>query len=174
MNPQSFSAILSVAYKEFLHIFRDRRVLLLLLILPPVFTLVFGHAFEAGEMTEVPALLINRDHSERADRFAELVRANKTFAWQTPTASTSNEEDLLGNGVQAALIIPKGWSDSIATGAPVPLQLFLDGSDTNTAEQLEGSIQKTLGDFQLSERTVMIDALPEDVFELAKKLPLER
>jgi ABC-2 type transport system permease protein len=173
MNRQSFSAILSVAYKEFLHIYRDRRVLLLLLILPPVFTLVFGHAFEAGEMKEVPALLINRDQSERADRFVELIRTNKTFAWQTRPPTTSNEEDLLRHGVEATLIIPKGWSDSIATGAPVPLQLYLDGSDTNTAEQLEGSVQKTLGDFQLSERTVMIDALPEDVFELAKKLPLE-
>src|SRR4051812_23131345 len=173
MNRQSLSAILSVAYKEFLHIFRDRRVLLLLLILPPVFTLVFGHAFEAGEMKDVPALLINRDQSERADRFMELVRANKTFVWQTPAPSSVNEEDLLGHGVQAALIIPKGWSDSIASGAPVSLQLYLDGSDTNTAEQLEGSIQKTLGDFQLSERTVMIDALPENVFELAKKLPIE-
>src|SRR3954465_14334185 len=113
MNSRSFSAILSVAYKEFLHIYRDRRVLLLLLILPPVFTLVFGHAFEAGEMKEVPALLINRDQSERADRLVELVRANKAFAWQAETASTTNEEDLLGHGVQAALIIPKGWSDSI-------------------------------------------------------------
>jgi ABC-2 type transport system permease protein len=173
MNRQSFSAILSVAHKEFLHIFRDRRVLLLLLILPPVFTLMFGHAFEAGEMKEVPALLINRDQSERADRFVELVRGNKTFAWQTAPPTVANEEDLLSHGVQATLIVPKGWSDGIATGAPVPLQLYLDGSDTNTAEQLEGSVQKTLGDFQLSERTVMIDALPQDVFDLAKKLPLE-
>ena len=39
MNRGSFSAIASVAYKEFLHIYRDRRVLILLLILPPVFTL---------------------------------------------------------------------------------------------------------------------------------------
>jgi ABC-2 type transport system permease protein len=38
---------------------------------------------------------------------------------------------------------------------------------------LEGSVQKTLGDFQLSERQVMIDALPENVFELAKKLPVQ-
>lgn len=170
---RSLSAILSVAYKEFLHIFRDRRVLILLIILPPVFTLVFGHAFEAGEMTEVPALLINRDGSPRAERFMELILTNKTFAWQTQPPSTTGEDDLLRHGVQAALIIPKGWSDSVGAGAPMPLQLYLDGSDTNTAEQLEGSIQKTLGDFQLNERTLMIDALPEDVFELAKKLPVE-
>src|SRR5438552_11561267 len=173
MNRGSFSAIFSVAYKEFLHIYRDRRVLILLLVLPPVFTLVFGHAFEAGEMKNVPALIINRDQTERAERFMELIFANKTFAWQTQPPSITTEEDLLGHGVQAALIIPKGWSDSIATGAPKPLELYLDGSDTNTSEQLEGSVQKTLGDFQLSERTVMIDALPENVFELAKKLPVE-
>jgi ABC-type multidrug transport system permease subunit len=173
MMRRSLSAIASVAYKEFLHIYRDRRVLILLLILPPLFALVFGHAFEAGEMEHVPAMLINRDGSERAERFMELILANKTFAWQTQPPATSGEDDLLGHGVQATLIIPKGWSESIASGTPAPLQLFLDGSDTNTAEQLEGSVQKTLGDFQMSERTVMIDALPEDVFELAKKLPVD-
>jgi ABC-type multidrug transport system permease subunit len=173
MNRRSFSAILSVAYKEFLHIFRDRRVLALLIILPPVFTLVFGHAFEAGEMKNVPALLINRDGTDRAERFMSLIVGNKTFAWQTQPPSITDEANLLGHGVQAALIVPKGWSDGIATGNPVPLQLYLDGADTNTAEQLEGSVQKTLGDFQLSERQVMVDALPEEVFTLAKKLPVE-
>jgi ABC-type multidrug transport system permease subunit len=173
MNRSSFSAIASVAYKEFLHIYRDRRVLILLLILPPVFTLVFGHAFEAGEMKDVPALLINRDLTPRAERFMELILGNKTFAWQTQPPSFTGEDDLLGHGVQAALIIPKGWSDSITAGAPIPLRLYLDGSDTNTAEQLKGSVQKTLGDFQMNERQVMIDALPENVFDLAKKLPVQ-
>jgi ABC-2 type transport system permease protein len=169
----SLSAIASVAYKEFLHIYRDRRVLVLLLILPPVFTLVFGHAFEAAEMTDVPALLINRDATPRAERFMESILANKTFHWQTQPPSVTGEEDLLGHGVQGALVIPQGWSDSITTGAPIPLRLYLDGSDTNTADFLEGTVQKTLGDFQLSERQVMIDELPEDVFELAKKLPVQ-
>ena len=52
MNRGSLSAIASVAYKEFLHIYRDRRVLTLLLILPPVFTLVFGHYFLAHAATD--------------------------------------------------------------------------------------------------------------------------
>jgi ABC-type multidrug transport system permease subunit len=172
MNRGSFSAIASVAYKEFLHIYRDRRVLILLLILPPVFTLVFGHAFEAGEMTDVPAMLINRDGTPRAERFVDLVVKNKTFSWRAQPPTIAGEGDLLGHGVRAALIIPSGWSESLANGDPVPLRLYLDGSDTNTADLLDGSVQKTLGDFQLNERQVMLDALPEDVFELAKKLPV--
>jgi hypothetical protein len=61
MKRLSFTAIKSVAYKEFLHIYRDRRVLILLVLLPPLFTLLFGHAFETSEISDVPALLINRD-----------------------------------------------------------------------------------------------------------------
>src|SRR6185295_13655152 len=93
MKGTSMSAIASVAYKEFLHIYRDRRVLILLLILPPVFTLVFGHAFEAGEMTNVPAILINRDGTPRADRFVELILKNKTFQWHTQPPTITGVED---------------------------------------------------------------------------------
>ncbi|HEY6152651.1 MAG TPA: hypothetical protein VIW07_02815, partial [Candidatus Udaeobacter sp.] len=65
----SFEATASVAYKEFLHIYRDRRVLLLVLLLPPLFTLLFGHAFETSELTDVPCMLINRDNTPRSQEF---------------------------------------------------------------------------------------------------------
>ncbi|MDP9253908.1 MAG: ABC transporter permease [Verrucomicrobiota bacterium] len=173
MKQFSLGAIASVAYKEFLHIYRDRRVLILLLILPPVFTLVFGHAFEIGELKNVPALLVNADQTPRTQRFIDLALTNKTFHWRQQSPQAGGEADLLGHGVQAALVIPAGWSQSLDNGDPKPLRLYLDGADTNTAQQLEGSLQETLGKFQLNERQVMIDALPEEVFELAKKLPVE-
>jgi ABC-type multidrug transport system permease subunit len=173
MKRGSFSAIASVAYKEFLHIYRDRRVLILLLILPPVFTLVFGHAFEAGEMTNVPAMLINRDATPGTERFVDLLLKNKTFGWRVEPPTVASEEDLLGHRVQAALIIPPGWSESLANNDPVPLRLYLDGSDTNTADLLQGSLQKTLGDFQQEALVKLIDTLPEDVIDLSKKLPVQ-
>jgi ABC-2 type transport system permease protein len=173
MKSFSLGAIASVAYKEFLHIYRDRRVLVLLLILPPVFTLIFGHAFEMADLTNVPALLINADNTPRTQRFIDLALTNKTFRWRRQSPRIGGESDLLGQGVQAALIIPPGWSQSLVNGDPKPLRLYLDGADTNTGQQLEGSLQKTLGDFQLKERQVMIDALPEEVFELGKKIPVE-
>ncbi len=173
MKSTSLGAIASVAYKEFLHIYRDRRVLVLLLILPPVFTLIFGHAFETGDMTDVPALLINNDSTPRAQRFVDLAMTNKTFRWRKAESNTNSETDLLGHGAQAALVIPAGWSESLTNGNPKPVQLYLDGSDTNTATQLQGSLQQTLADFQLKERDLMIDALPQEVFDLAKNLPTE-
>src|SRR4051812_32805282 len=164
MNRGSLSAITSVAYKEFLHIYRDRRVLILLLTLPPVFTLMFGHAFEAGDRTNVPATLVNRDTNPRAEQFMEEVLKNETFAWQHQPPTFANEDDLLEHGVQAALVIPSGWSESLANGDPIPLLLYLDGGDASTSDVLEGSLQKTLADFQLHERQTVIDTLPEEVF----------
>ena len=173
MKFSSFAAIGSVAYKEFLHIYRDRRVLVLLLILPPVFTLIFGHAFESGERKNVPAILVNQDPTPATERFVELLRANETFAWRDQAPGDTDESDLLGRGVRAALVIPSGWSESLTNGDPIPLRLSLDGSDTSTAEQLLGSLHKTLGDFQMNEREVMVDALPDEVIQMAKKLPIE-
>lgn len=173
MKSASLNGIASVAYKELLHIYRDRRVLILLLILPPLFTLIFGHAFETTESTNVPALLINRDETPRTQRFMDVVRQNKTFDWRTASPATTNESDLLGHRVQMALVVPSGWSESLSNGNPQPIILYLDGSDTNTASGLEGSVQQSIGDFQMKERDLMIDSLPEEVFELGKKLPVD-
>ena len=173
MKRLSFTAIKSVAYKEFLHIYRDRRVLILLVLLPPLFTLLFGHAFETSEISDVPAILINRDVSERTQRFVDIVLKSKTFRWRQASPDIANESDLLGHGVRAALVIPQGWSDSLSAGNPKPLPLYLDGSDINTASAAEGAVQKSLAEFQMKERDILVESLPEDVIELGKKLRIE-
>ena len=169
----SLEATASVAYKEFLHIYRDRRVLLLVLTLPPLFTLLFGHAFETGELTGVPSLMIDGDNTPRAQEFIEIISKNKTFHWRRGSPDTKNESDLLAHGVRAALVIPKGWDESLENGDPKPLLLYLDGGDINTADAVEGSVRQSLGDFQLKQRDRMIETLPEEVFELGKQLPVQ-
>ena len=168
----SLQATASVAYKEFLHIYRDRRVLLLVLTLPPLFTLLFGHAFETGELTGVASLLIDRDNTPRAQEFIDIISKNKTFQWERGSPD-ANELDLLGHGVKAALVIPAGWNESLDNGDPKPLLLCLDASDINTADAVEGSVRQSLGDFQLKQRDRMIETLPEEVFELGKQLPVQ-
>ena len=169
----SFEATASVAYKEFLHILRDRRVLLLVLTLPPLFTLLFGHAFETSELIGVRSLLIDRDNTPRAQEFVDIISKNKTFQWRYGLPDTKDEPDLLAEGVQAALIIPAGWNESLENGDPKRLLLYVDGSDINTSDAVEGSVRQSLGDFQLKQRDQMIENLPEEVFELGKQLPVQ-
>src|SRR4051794_14426007 len=146
MNSASFHAITSVAYKEFLHIYRDRRVLLLLLILPPLFTLLFGHAFETSEITDIPAMLVNRDQGERTQHFVDVIVANKTFRWKQAPANLTNESDLLNNQAKVVLVIPEGWNASLDAGNPKPLPLYLDGADINTSDTSQGAVRKSLAE----------------------------
>jgi len=169
----SLEATASVAYKEFLHIYRDWRVLLLVLTLPPLFTLLFGHAFESGEITGVSGLLIDRDNTPRTQEFIDIISKNKTFQWRRGSPDTKNESDLLGLGVQAVLVIPAGWNESLENGDPKPLMLYIDGGDINMVEAVEGGVRESLGDFQLKQRDRMIETLPEEVFDLGKQLPLQ-
>jgi drug efflux transport system permease protein len=169
----SFEAVASVAYKEFLHIYRDRRVLALVLSLPPLFTLLFGHAFETGELTGVPSLLVDQDNTPRAQEFIDIISKNKTFHWHRGSPDIKDDSDLLGHHVRAALVIPAGWNQGLENGDPKPLLLYLDGSDINTADAVEGSVRESLGDFQLKQRDKMIETLPEEVFELGKQLPVQ-
>lgn len=173
MRPRSsLQAIKSVAVKEFIHIYRDWRILVLLLILPPVFTLIFGHAFETTGSSNVPALLEDRDHSPASTEFVSQLTTEKIFRWKLGK-KISGHPDLLREGVQAALVIPPGWGASLKNGDPIPLPVYLDGSDTNTASELEGRLQESLGTFQKKQLEATVDGLPEDVIALAKKLPVD-
>ncbi len=171
MNPGStIRSIASVARKEFLHILRDWRVLILIFTMPPAMTLLFGHAFEVTSISGASAILRDADGSPESRKLVERLRTDETFAWREwPVGSGS--VDLLDAGVLMAATIPPGWGESLKNGDPQPLRLVLDGTDTNTAPQLEGAIQKSLGEFQLESRQDMIDRLPDEVFEMGRKLP---
>src|SRR5438046_10098138 len=95
----SLEAVASVAYKEFLHIYRDRRVLPLVLTLPPLFTLLFGHAFETGGLTGVNSFLNDRDNTQRAQELGEAILKHQTFHCQRGLPDTKLQTDLPGHGV---------------------------------------------------------------------------
>jgi ABC-2 type transport system permease protein len=168
----SLQAVRSVAKKEFIHIYRDWRILVLLLILPPTFTLIFGHAFGNGGSSDVPALLEDRDHSPASLEFVSQLKNETTFKWRENT-EIGGHPNLLERGVRAALIIPAGWGAGLKNGDPIPLPLYVDGADTNSADELQGRIKESLGKFQKKQLEDLVSNLPDQVIELGKQLPVE-
>lgn len=166
------AAIFSVARKEVLHIARDWRILLVLLLLPPAFTLMFGYAFEVGAKSAVPTMVADADGSPQSARLLEQIQKNKTFAWRKVAPAEAAAADPFQSGVRGILLVPAGWGAKLADGDPQPLQFTLDTADINTALELEGALRQSLGEFQMNERQQVIDDLPEEVFEMGKKLPL--
>ena len=167
----SWNAILTIAYKEFVHVWRDRRVLLMLIFVPPFFTFVFGHAFEVTSIRDVPAMLYDADHSPDSEQFVEKLKAKDTFVWKQWQGDPNGQIDLLRAGVQTAIVIPKDWGKGLHDGDPRPLRVVLDGTDSNTAPAIQGALQQVLADYQMNTRDNVIENLPEEVVDLGRNLP---
>jgi ABC-2 type transport system permease protein len=169
----SWSAILTIAYKEFIHVWRDRRVMFLLVVLPPFFTFLLGHAFENASLRDVPAMYLDADNSNESQEFLDRVKAKDTFLWKAWRGDPKGQIDLFRAGVQAAIVIPDGWGAGLRNGEPLPIRLVLDGTDTNTAPSVQGVLQEVLGDYQSSRRDNLIENLPDEIIDLGKNLPRE-
>jgi ABC-type multidrug transport system permease subunit len=101
------------------------------------------------------------------------LKTKNFFALQERAPTGWPEPDLLREGVAASVVIPKGWGAGLANGAVLPVELFTDGSDTTTSDQIEGALRSALADFQHDQLQPMIDELPPEVFEMAEKLPVQ-
>src|SRR6201993_2734518 len=104
----SWNAILAIAYKEFVHVWRDRRVMLLIIVLPPFFTFLFGHAFENSSIRDIPAMYFDVDQSKESREFLDLIKAKDAFNWLPWSGDPNGRIELFPAGVQAAIVIPGG------------------------------------------------------------------
>src|SRR5215470_6529001 len=105
----SWNAVLAIAYKEFVHVWRDRRVMLLIIVLPPFFTFLFGHAFENSTIRDIPAMYFDVDQSKESREFLDLIKAKDAFNWLPWSGDPNGRIELFPAGVQAAIVIPGGW-----------------------------------------------------------------
>src|SRR5258707_2833585 len=161
----------TISYKEVIHVWRDRRILLSIIFLPAFFTLVFGHAFEEQQtLQDIPALLYDADRTTESAKLIEHLKSSKSFIWKEWKEPETGTPNLLKDHVSAALIIPSGWGQSLHNGDPKPVHVVLDGTDTNTAPAIEGVLLGLLGEFQMKMRDEMIDILPDLVFVMGSTI----
>jgi ABC-2 type transport system permease protein len=165
------TGIWCIAWKEFLHLWRDKRLVAIIFILPPLITALLGNAFEVTDLKGVPALLDDQDQSTESQDFVARLEKDDTFQF-TKEHYPGNEPQILPRrGLQGIVIIPPGWGASLETGKPQKLQLVLDGSDTSTAPYFQGEIEKNLGDYQADHINGLIAGLPEQSLDILAQLP---
>jgi ABC-2 type transport system permease protein len=119
--------------KEFIQIFRDPRMRTVIFVMPLVQTLVFGYAVTT-DVTHIPTTILDLDNS-RASR--ELVARFTGSGYFDVVAYVDREDEarnLVDHGlVKAVLRMNKGFEDHLRAGRTAPVQIIVDGTDSNTA-----------------------------------------
>jgi len=128
-----FHRILQLLIKEFLQLKRDRSARLRLLIPPLVQMMLFGYA-ATFEIFNVSTAVLDLDHSieSRAlvDRF---VHSSRFQVDQGVRSSQDVQRAVASSDAQVGIIVPQGFSQQLRQGQSAPLQVLLDGTNSNSA-----------------------------------------
>jgi ABC-2 type transport system permease protein len=125
--------ILTVLRKEFRSVFRDARMRMVIFGVPVIQTLIFGYAVTM-DVRNVRLVTIDRDQTP-ASR-ALLARFTGSDYFQTVLATNDEEaaRTQIDAGAASAIVqINAGFSADLQAGRSAPVQLIVDGSDSNTA-----------------------------------------
>jgi drug efflux transport system permease protein len=127
------SRLRSLIRKEFIQIGRDKRTLILVLIIPIMQLFLLGYA-ATNDVRNVPLAVYDQDRGPEARRLLDAYRAADYFKISYDVSSETELGDLIDSGeARAGLIIPPGYSDSIQGGEPAQVMFVLDGSDPTVA-----------------------------------------
>ena len=127
------SKILAVALKEIRQIGRDPLSLVMLLGLPAFMLVVFGYAI-SFDVEHVRLGVQDRDLSPASRDLVDSFTASGRFDLAAYLPTDAGLERSLETGrVALVLVIPQDYSRNLAAGRRAPVQLLVDGADSNTA-----------------------------------------
>ena len=125
--------ILAILRKEFRSILRDPRMRFVILGLPVLQTLIFGYAVTL-DVRQVRLAVMDRDGTPASRALVARFTGSTCFEAVAHPADEAAARALLDAGEVAALLrINAGFEEGLRAGRAVPVQLAVDGADSNTA-----------------------------------------
>jgi ABC-2 type transport system permease protein len=119
--------------KEFIQVFRDPRMRIVLFVLPVFQTIVFGYAVNT-DIRHVATAVCDRDDSPWSRDLIQAFAGSQYFTVVERVTDERRLTRLVDRGeVKAVLRIENGFGERRGRGTDAPVQLILDGTDSNTA-----------------------------------------
>ena len=115
--------------KETLQTVRDRRLMFMLIFAPVMQLLVFGYAVDF-KVDRLPTVIADQDQSAESREHLRRLLADGTLAAhpRRRRAPAQAQRALEAGDATAAIVVPKGFSRSLASGETAEVQVLIDGS----------------------------------------------
>ncbi|MFA5500186.1 MAG: ABC transporter permease [Candidatus Omnitrophota bacterium] len=137
----------AVFRKEFIQISRDPRSLALAFAIPALLLVLFGYALSL-DIDHIPMAVWDQDGSITAREFLLNFKNSKYFRIIGYYDNYPEMENLIDKGdAMLAMVIQKDFSKYIQSNGLAPLQVIIDGSDSNTAQIAQGYVNSVVGSY---------------------------
>ncbi|MGQ9586687.1 MAG: ABC transporter permease [Anaerolineae bacterium] len=122
-----------IVRKEFLHILRDPRTLVIMFLIPVVQLVLLGYA-AVTEVDHLPTVLLDRDRTSSSRALIRDFEASGYFDFLYEAADEKEMALLMDSGTaRAGLSIPAGYQETVQAGRLAQVGFAIDGSDPTVA-----------------------------------------
>ncbi|MCX7250890.1 MAG: ABC transporter permease [Burkholderiales bacterium] len=133
--------------KEFLQLRRDKSARFRLLVPPVIQMLLFGYA-ATFEVFNVATVILDQDQTQESRALvAEFVHSSR-FKLVAAASDRRDVQDAVETSkAQVGIVVPQGFSELLRKGQTTPLQVLVDGTNSNTALIALGYVSQICGSF---------------------------
>jgi ABC-2 type transport system permease protein len=133
--------------KEFLHVFRDRKTLLMLFGLPIAQIVLFGFAL-SNEIKDSRIAVVDYSKDAVTTRLIGKIEASHYFDIQRSLASADQLQAAFKRGdIKLAVIFPQGFGDDLIHTGKATMQVIADASDPNQATTVTNYMTQVVADY---------------------------
>lgn len=136
---------LSFIQKEFFHVFRDSKTLLLLFGLPITLILLFGFAL-TNEISNAKLMIVDEAGNEYSNQLFAKITASEYFTLVDYGKNENSIEPFFREGKATVALIVGSKNSSLSP----TYHIVADGSDPNTASTLTNYLKQIIMDHQVS------------------------
>ena len=153
--------IFDITIKDLTQILRDRKTFMFLLLMPILFTILFGFAFSGTGKgpadSRLPVGYLDLDNGTYSQHLKNMLTGSTVIRLDEDT--TRSETDLnqlvADEKLAAALIVPAGYSQSVQDGTPLKLTFIADPSNPS-ASTIQGEVMAATNRMMSAIRTAQI------------------
>jgi drug efflux transport system permease protein len=133
-----FERLKQMFIKEFLQIFRDPRMRMIVFVVPIIQLLVLAFALTT-DVTDIRTAVVDYDNTPSSREVLKAFTAGGYFEITEYAESTKEIDRLLDQGkVSTAIVIPTGFEDDLLAKKSPAIQILADGTDSNTTSIVFG------------------------------------
>lgn len=117
---------IALLHKEALHVVRDRRTMLVILIIPILLLLLFGFAIST-EVSNIRVMVVLEENNDQTAQIIERIKSNSYFNFQGVASPKIAEQQLRDGNTDATINIRQN-------GHKIETQIVADASNTTVAQ----------------------------------------
>ena len=136
--------------KEFYHVFRDKKTLLMLFGLPIIQIVLFGFAL-TNEIKESKIVVCDYARDAATQQIINKLEASKSFEIEKAILNHQQIEDAFKEGnIKLAVVFPVNFNEDLQHLKKAQVQIIADASDPNTANTLSNYVANIITEYQNS------------------------